>query len=43
MDDPESLSERGEAGRLTVASNMGASLRYAEMISTWLEKRAEVD
>jgi len=43
MDDPESLSERGEAGRRIVASNMGASRRYAEMISTWLGKRGEGD
>jgi 3-deoxy-D-manno-octulosonic-acid transferase len=43
MNDPESLSKRGEAGRQIVASNMGASRRYAEMISTWLGKRAERD
>lgn len=43
MDDPERLLERGEAGRRIVASNMGASRRYAEMISTWLRKRGDVD
>ncbi|MBT8489808.1 MAG: 3-deoxy-D-manno-octulosonic acid transferase [Deltaproteobacteria bacterium] len=43
MDDPESLSERGEAGRRIVVSNMGASRRYAKMISTWLGERAYGD
>jgi len=43
MDDPERRSERGEAGRRIVAANMGASRKYAEMISTLLGKRAEGD
>ncbi|MBN2516657.1 MAG: 3-deoxy-D-manno-octulosonic acid transferase [Deltaproteobacteria bacterium] len=43
MGDTARLSERGEAGRRIVASNMGASRRYAEMISAWLGERAEGD
>jgi 3-deoxy-D-manno-octulosonic-acid transferase len=32
LEDPESLSRKGEEGRKSVVSNMGASRRYAEMI-----------
>jgi len=39
-EDPETLTLKGEAGRKVVASNMGASRRYAEMVKNLIMRQS---
>jgi 3-deoxy-D-manno-octulosonic-acid transferase len=41
LNDPEALAEKGEAARGLVAANMGASKRYAELISKCLASNSK--
>jgi 3-deoxy-D-manno-octulosonic-acid transferase len=37
LEDPEELEKRGAGGKAVVSANMGAAVRYAEMIARYID------